>query len=68
MPEILLKVKEVLEKNCSLKLKKEVKFNSVLLNLYRNGRDSISFHSDDERELYGESWNIGVINSDENQL
>jgi len=51
MPEIILQVKEVLEKNCSLKLKKEVKFNSVLLNLYRNGRDSISFHSDDEREL-----------------
>ncbi|MCH4075368.1 MAG: DUF2326 domain-containing protein [Solobacterium sp.] len=24
--------------------------------------------SDDERELYGESWNIGVINPDENQL
>lgn len=26
-------------------------FNSLLLNLYRNGRDSISFHADDEPEL-----------------
>jgi alkylated DNA repair dioxygenase AlkB len=26
-------------------------FNSVLINLYRNGRDSVSWHSDDEREL-----------------
>lgn len=26
-------------------------FNSVLLNLYRNERDSMGFHSDDEREL-----------------
>jgi len=26
-------------------------FNSVLLNLYRNGSDSIAWHSDDEKEL-----------------
>ncbi len=26
-------------------------FNSVLLNRYRNGNDSVSWHSDDEREL-----------------
>lgn len=26
-------------------------FNSVLLNLYRDGRDSVSWHADDEREL-----------------
>lgn len=26
-------------------------FNSVLLNYYRNGNDSMSWHSDDEREL-----------------
>ena len=26
-------------------------FNSVLLNYYRNGRDSMGFHSDNEREL-----------------
>lgn len=28
-----------------------VKFNSVLLNRYRNGNDSISWHTDDEKEL-----------------
>ncbi|MDY6805777.1 MAG: alpha-ketoglutarate-dependent dioxygenase AlkB [Cyanobacteriota bacterium] len=29
----------------------KVTFNSVLLNLYRNGKDSVSWHSDDEPEL-----------------
>lgn len=29
----------------------EVNFNSVLVNLYRSGKDSVSWHSDDEREL-----------------
>jgi len=28
-----------------------VKFNSVLLNYYRNGNDSVAWHSDDEPEL-----------------
>ncbi len=28
-----------------------IKFNVVLLNLYRNGTDSIGWHSDDEKEL-----------------
>ena len=28
-----------------------VRFNSVLANLYRDGRDSVGWHSDDEREL-----------------
>ena len=28
-----------------------VSFNGVLLNLYRDGRDSVAWHSDDEREL-----------------
>jgi alkylated DNA repair dioxygenase AlkB len=51
MPGFIEYVKEVLEKLCSEKLNKKVKFNSVLLNYYRNGSDSISFHSDDEREL-----------------
>lgn len=51
MPDFIEYVKKVLEKLCSEKLNKKVTFNSVLLNLYRNGSDSISFHSDDEREL-----------------
>ncbi|AMW26884.1 MULTISPECIES: alpha-ketoglutarate-dependent dioxygenase AlkB family protein [Arthrospira] len=29
----------------------EVTFNSVLINLYRDGKDSMSWHSDDEPEL-----------------
>lgn len=31
-------------------------FNSVLLNLYRNGEDRMGWHSDDERELGDEPW------------
>src|SRR5712691_2061959 len=29
----------------------DYKFNTVLLNFYRNERDSVAWHSDDEREL-----------------
>ncbi|MGL5074228.1 MAG: alpha-ketoglutarate-dependent dioxygenase AlkB family protein [Waterburya sp.] len=29
----------------------KLKFNSVLINLYRQGQDSMGWHSDDEREL-----------------
>lgn len=35
-------------------------FNSVLLNLYRDGKDSVSWHSDDEPEL-GENPDIGSV-------
>lgn len=28
-----------------------VEFNSVLLNLYRDGKDSVSWHADDEKEI-----------------
>ncbi|MBD2520621.1 alpha-ketoglutarate-dependent dioxygenase AlkB [Nostoc sp. FACHB-973] len=38
----------------------EVSFNSVLLNLYRDGKDSVSWHSDDEPEL-GENPIIGSV-------
>ncbi len=38
----------------------EVTFNSVLLNLYRDGKDSVSWHSDDESEL-GENPIIASI-------
>jgi len=38
----------------------EVTFNSVLLNLYRHGQDSVSWHSDDEPEL-GENPIIASI-------
>lgn len=39
----------------------ETKFNSVLLNLYRNGNDSISWHTDAEKEL-GENPIIASVN------
>ena len=38
----------------------EGKFNSVLLNYYRNERDSVSWHSDDEPEL-GQNPIIGSV-------
>ncbi|MEP0837574.1 MULTISPECIES: alpha-ketoglutarate-dependent dioxygenase AlkB [unclassified Coleofasciculus] len=37
-----------------------ISFNSVLLNLYRNGNDSVAWHSDDEPEL-GEEPVIGSV-------
>ena len=42
---VLLKIREKIEKIS------KTKFNSVLLNLYRSGSDSVSWHSDDEPEL-----------------
>lgn len=51
---ILLSIKERIEQVA------EVKFNSVLVNLYRNGKDSVSWHSDDEPEL-GTNPIIGSI-------
>lgn len=45
----LLKIKSVIEPLA------EVKFNAVLINLYRDGNDYIGWHSDDERELELES-------------
>lgn len=41
----LFKIKEKVESQCN------TDFNSVLLNLYRNGSDSISWHTDAEKEL-----------------
>jgi alkylated DNA repair dioxygenase AlkB len=41
----LLQIKQAIEKECA------VEFNSVLLNLYRDGNDSISWHTDAEKEL-----------------
>lgn len=41
----LLYIKEKLKENLGLD------FNSVLLNLYRNGQDSMGWHSDNEKEL-----------------
>ena len=50
----LLEIKSRIEPCCG------VSFNSVLLNLYREGQDSMSWHSDDEPEL-GENPVIGSV-------
>jgi alkylated DNA repair dioxygenase AlkB len=52
--------------SCLLKIKQKIetisqaKFNSVLLNFYRSGADSVAWHSDDEREL-GNNPVIGSV-------
>ncbi|WP_372918759.1 alpha-ketoglutarate-dependent dioxygenase AlkB [Salegentibacter sp.] len=44
-PEIILKIKNRVESFSGFE------FNSCLANLYRDGQDSMGWHSDDEREL-----------------
>jgi alkylated DNA repair dioxygenase AlkB len=59
-PELLL-IKQKIEKVSN------VIFSSVLLNLYRNGSDSVSWHSDDEREL-GLNPTIGSVSLGESRI
>ena len=51
----LLEIKNLIEPTCN------VEFNSVLLNLYRDGNDSISWHTDAEKEL-GKNPLIASVN------
>lgn len=51
----LLEIKHKVETNV------DVTFNSVLLNRYRHGNDSISWHADDEKEL-GKNPEIASVN------
>jgi len=44
--ETLLEIKQAVETQLN-----NVAFNSVLLNLYRNGNDKMGWHADDEKEL-----------------
>ncbi len=44
-------IKPLLEIKQRVEEKSDALFNSVLLNLYRNERDSMGMHSDDEKEL-----------------
>ena len=53
---VILKIKERIERVSASK----VIFNSVLLNLYRDGSDGVSWHADDEPEL-GEDPVIGSV-------
>ncbi len=43
--------KELKEIKTKLEKISNCEFNSVLLNLYRNGNDSVDWHSDDEKEI-----------------
>eukprot|EP00191_Tetraselmis_sp_GSL018_P011366 CAMPEP_0177615660 /NCGR_PEP_ID=MMETSP0419_2-20121207/23601_1 /TAXON_ID=582737 /ORGANISM="Tetraselmis sp., Strain GSL018" /LENGTH=134 /DNA_ID=CAMNT_0019113387 /DNA_START=319 /DNA_END=722 /DNA_ORIENTATION=- len=51
----VLKIKEEVEKHTG-----GFKFNSCLLNLYRDGSDHVGWHSDDET-LYGKNTTIGSV-------
>lgn len=51
----LIEIKKIIEPEC------KVEFNSVLLNLYRDGNDSISWHTDAEKEL-GKNPIIASVN------
>jgi len=42
---------DLLEIKSKIELEAKVNFSSVLLNLYRDGKDSVAWHCDDEREL-----------------
>jgi alkylated DNA repair dioxygenase AlkB len=57
----LLKIKAIVEEAS------EQKFNSVLLNLYRNQNDSMGWHSDDEKEL-GENPVIASLSLGETRV
>ncbi len=50
----------LLEIKTRIEAEAEIEFNSVLLNLYRDGRDGVAWHSDDEPEL-GESPVIASV-------
>ena len=50
----LVEIKEAIEKEAS------VPFNSALINYYRDGKDRVAWHSDDEKEL-GQNPIIGSV-------
>ena len=67
--EPLITIKNRIEKtthNLSLKESFGTVFNSVLLNLYRNGTDSMGWHADDEKEL-GRNPVIASVNFGESR-
>lgn len=53
--------KELLEIKEKVEIPANIKFNSVLLNYYRDGNDSMGWHSDDEPEL-GQNPVIASVN------
>ena len=59
--EELLLIKNILEEVA------KIKFTSVLLNYYRDGKDSMGWHSDDEKEL-GQNPVIGSVSFGESRV
>ncbi|XP_013781612.1 alpha-ketoglutarate-dependent dioxygenase alkB homolog 3-like [Limulus polyphemus] len=50
-PDDLKEIQLKVEQHLNEIQKEKVSFNSVLLNLYRNGKDSVAWHSDDELSM-----------------
>ena len=53
-------IKELLEIKKAIEPLASTRFNSVLINYYRDGRDRVAWHSDDEKEL-GQNPVIGSV-------
>jgi alkylated DNA repair dioxygenase AlkB len=53
-------IEELLEIKKAIEPIAETRFNSVLINYYRDGKDRVAWHSDDEREL-GQNPAIGSV-------
>ena len=51
---------ELQEIKKAIETESEIKFNSVLINYYRDGQDRVAWHSDDEKEL-GKNPVIGSV-------
>ena len=51
---------ELKEIKSAVELESGTKFNSVLINFYRDGKDRVAWHSDDEKEL-GQNPVIGSV-------
>ena len=51
---------ELKEIKRTIELESGIKFNSVLINFYRDGKDRVAWHSDDEKEL-GQNPAIGSV-------
>ncbi|WP_338814300.1 alpha-ketoglutarate-dependent dioxygenase AlkB [Bernardetia sp. Wsw4-3y2] len=55
------KIEKLIEEVEKIQNKESLKFNSVLLNWYRDGQDSMGWHSDNEKEL-GQNPVIASVN------
>ena len=56
----LLEIKKRIEDYVSKELDIPNRFNSVLVNLYRDGSDSVGYHADDEKDL-GPEWPDNIL-------